>query len=200
MVAIIATDAWNKQAGAYDIVAFVMTFIFLIMFINQFYCKKQQGQIIWAMKIAFIAYIFFYCMRYAQATIYFILFPDHKYSDTADHIDEIIGATGFIVAHICFYIIMLLRLYYAFRDTYFQIKTFELISYIIAELLIFSLNISIYIIDQAYYALFALTFLNLIIGFALIWSFTQRLFQLVVRQISWFRQHSDSGLTSFCPL
>ena len=190
-----ADNEWNKSSGAYDILAFVLTLIFLIVFIYQFYCQKAQSHIKWTMKLISITYVFFYCLRYAQATLFFILYPDRNFTEQQEIIDSIIGKTGFVVSHISFYIILLLRLYYAFLDTVLQAKTWELLAYTFSVLVILGLDIASLIISNGHYYLFALTFCNLIIGFALIWSFTQRLFKLVVNQRSWFRQHSDSGIS-----
>eukprot|EP01083_Nonionella_stella_P162876 535138_1 len=114
MTFIFSDSSWNASSGIYDITAFIIACVCLSRFVYQFYCKNTENDLILSMKVACIMYVLFYCIRYFQASIYFILYPDRLYNRTQDRIDTFIGAVGFVIAHTSFYIIMFLRLYYAF--------------------------------------------------------------------------------------
>eukprot|EP01084_Bolivina_argentea_P067824 123458_1 len=193
MTLFLKKQAWNISASTYDIMAFLLTFSFLLLFMYQFYCMKTESHMSTLLKFMCIIYVSFYCIRYLQASIFVILYPSRNFNDQQDEIDTIIGNIGFIIAHTAFYTILLLRLYFAFMGTILILKKCELYSYITSLIIITALN-SVMLFSNAHnhILLFCLIAINVIVGLALIISFTERLFKLVVNQRDFFRTNSNS--------
>ena len=114
--------------------------------------------------------------------------------------DEVIGALGFIIAHTAFYCILLLRLHISFADSIFQIGRAEESFYWVAVGAITATDCLaadfLHFLHNTSWVFLVFIWLNAIVGALLIWSFTKRLFRLVVEEMDWFRQNSDESLVS----
>merc|ERR1719474_256196 len=117
MTLIISDRGWQISSGAYDATSFAVSLLFSILFIHKL-CSRSAKGIEWSMRLSSVIYVLSYCIRYFQAAVFHIL-PDDA---TLQRIDDIFGASGFIVAHTAFYCILLLRLWFAFSETMFELS------------------------------------------------------------------------------
>lgn len=172
-------ESWLSIVDSID---FVICTIFLILYIYGFRGSQKIQSV---MKWITMLYIISYVIRYLCTVLVWIIKIIND-SKELDIFDKISGHLGFIVAHFLFYLLMIARLYFGFLGSSLEIQKWAIYLYIISLFIMCIINfIYFFIINYGngkYVILSILVCFDVIFGAFLIWSFTRRLFKLIVMQ------------------
>lgn len=168
---------------ANNIINLIICIVFLILYIRGF--KSLSKPIAPVMKWISLIYVIFYTLRYLIHVILIIIISYYYNSTRLIKIDGTFGDIGFIAAHSVFYFLMFARLYYGFKGSVLELSNIVTYGYIISQLLIVGIN-SFYFTRKhgngQSIVLIILVICDILLGGFLIYSFTRRLFKLIIMQ------------------
>ena len=178
----ISNEDYQNWRLANNIMNLIICIVFMILYIRGFHSLSKPISSI--MKWISLIYVIFYTIRYLE-NLTLIIIMDYHNSNSLKSIEKTGGDIGFVAAHSLFYLLMFARLYYGFLGSAMELSKIVAYGYIFSQFIIICIN-SFYFTrdhgDGASVVLIILVICDLLLGAFLIYSFTKRLFQLVIMQ------------------